>query len=134
MNRPSLSKRLGMVPPYLFAELDQLKQAAIAKGIDVIDSSIGDPIDPTPTEICDELNRAARVLDNQRYPSYSGCLALRQACAEWYRRLYKVELDPNSEIVTLIGAKEGVQHLSWAVLDEGRRATGAGRHVAAGGR
>src|SRR5262245_8909399 len=104
------AQRIRELPPYLFARIDELKQAQIQKEADIIDLGIGDPDMPTPPHIVDALDRAAREPGNHRYPSYQGMLEFRRAAASYYRTRWSVELDPESEVVALIGSKEGIAH------------------------
>ena len=114
-----VSKRIKKLPPYLFAEIDRLKEEVISKGVDVIDLGVGDPDIPTPHEIVEEAKRAIEDPRNHKYPSYVGMIEFRQAVAGWYRRRFSVELDPESEVVSLIGSKEGIAHLPLAYVDQG---------------
>jgi len=113
------SQRLQQLPPYLFAELDRLKEEAMDKGIDVIDLGVGDPDIPTPAHIVEKLKNAAENPANHRYPSYVGMLSFRQAVAEWYEKRFKVKLDAKKEILSLIGSKEGIAHLPLAFINPG---------------
>lgn len=113
--------RLGKVPPYLFMTLRNKINSAKAAGIDVISLAIGDPVDPTPETVVEALARAARDKANHRYPTDEewGMLAFREAVARWYDRRYSVRLDPKSEIITLIGSKEGCHHFALGVINPG---------------
>ncbi|MGC1403067.1 MAG: LL-diaminopimelate aminotransferase [Thermodesulfobacteriota bacterium] len=111
--------RLKQLPPYLFMEIDRLKAEVQAKGMDIIDLGVGDPDLPTPDHILKRLTRAALDPRNHRYPSYSGMNDFRKAVASWYRRRFGVALDPEKEVVTLIGSKEGIAHFPLAFLDSG---------------
>ncbi len=113
------ARRIKELPPYLFAELDRLKEEQIKKGVKVIDLGVGDPDIPTPGNIIAELQKAAEKKENHRYPSYIGMLKFREAAAKWYEKRFGVELDPASEVITLIGSKEGIAHLPWAFIDTG---------------
>ena len=113
------AQRIQSLPPYLFARIDEKIANAKAKGVDVISLGIGDPDRPTPDNIIDELVKAARNPRNHRYPSYIGLLEFRQAVAEWYKRRSNIILDPKKEVVTLIGSKEGIAHISLCYLNEG---------------
>jgi LL-diaminopimelate aminotransferase len=113
------AQRIQSLPPYLFARIDEKIAAAKAKGVDVISLGIGDPDLPTPDHIIDELVRAARNPANHRYPSYVGMPEFRQAVAEWYKRRSNISLDPNKEVVTLIGSKEGIAHIAFCYLNPG---------------
>jgi LL-diaminopimelate aminotransferase len=115
----ALSKRLSLLPPYLFVEIDRKKREALAKGVDLINLGIGDPDIPTPQVIIDALNVAAEKPVNHRYPETEGLPAFRQACAAWYQHRFGVTLDSDKEVLTLIGAKEGIGHLPLALLEPG---------------
>ncbi len=114
-----MAERLKKLPPYLFAELDRMKEEAISRGVDIISLGIGDPDIPTPVAVVERLAEAARDEKNHQYPSYEGMLEFRKAVAGWYRRRFGVELDPETEVLTLIGSKEGIGHLPLALLDPG---------------
>ncbi|MER3447587.1 MAG: LL-diaminopimelate aminotransferase [Candidatus Dadabacteria bacterium] len=113
------AKRIETLPPYLFAEIDAKKQEMRAKGVDLIDLGIGDPDIPTPRNIIDALKQAAEDPTNHRYPSYEGMPAFREAAAKWYKERFGVEVDYRSEVVTLIGSKEGIAHAPLAFIDPG---------------
>ena len=114
-----IATRIKMFPSYLFAAIDKMKQAAIARGVDIINLGIGDPDLPTPTAIIESLAQAAKDPKHHQYPSYEGMLAFREAVAEWYSRRFKVVLDPADEVLTLIGSKEGIGHIHLAFVDPG---------------
>ena len=113
------SERLSRLPPYLFAKLDKTKKAAVERGIDIINLGIGDPDMPTPAPIIEKLREAAGMPENHRYPSYEGLPSMREAAAEWYKKRFNVDLDPGSEVLTLIGSKEGIGHLPLAFINPG---------------
>ncbi|WP_221040553.1 LL-diaminopimelate aminotransferase [Gelria sp. Kuro-4] len=113
------AKRIAAIPPYLFAEIDKLKAAARARGVDVIDLGIGDPDKPTPEHVVEALAAAARDPATHRYPPYEGLSELKQAIARWYDERYGVKLDPENEVLVLIGSKEGIAHVFWAFVDPG---------------
>ena len=113
------ARRIEELPPYLFAEIDKKKNEMIAKGVDVIDLGVGDPDIPTPGHIIDALKKASEDPSNHTYPSYIGMMEFREAAANWYKKRFNVDLDPGSEIVTLIGSKEGIAHAPLAFLDPG---------------
>ncbi len=113
------AKRIADLPPYLFAEIDAKKTEMRAKGMDIIDLGVGDPDIPTPKHIVEALKRAAEDPQNHRYPSYEGMLSFRTAVADWYKERFGVELDPKTEVVALIGSKEGIAHTPLAFLDPG---------------
>ncbi len=114
-----LSQRLRNLPPYHFAEYGRKIAAKRAAGVDVISLSMGDPDLPTPPEVLDALTESARDQVNQRYPEYSGMPILREAVAAWFAHRFGVTLDPEREVLPLIGSKEGLAHLPLAVMDEG---------------
>ena len=113
------AKRIQALPPYLFAEIDRKKRAALAKGVDLIDLGIGDPDIPTPGRIIERLAETATKPANHRYPSSSGMMEFRQAVADWYGKRFGVTLDPATEVVSLIGSKEGVANMAVAYVDPG---------------
>ncbi|MCL4533735.1 MAG: LL-diaminopimelate aminotransferase [Bacteroidetes bacterium] len=115
----TLSKRLSLLPPYLFVEIDRKKREAQARGVDLINLGIGDPDIPTPPSIVEALKVAAEKPVNHRYPETEGLPAFRQACARWYRNRFGVILDSDKEVLTLIGAKEGIGHLPLALIEPG---------------
>ncbi|MGE5300864.1 MAG: LL-diaminopimelate aminotransferase, partial [Acidobacteriota bacterium] len=114
-----MASRVKNLPPYLFASIDKMKQEARARGVDVIDMSIGDPDLPTPSHIVDAMKRAVEKPEHHRYPSYEGMLSFRQAVADWYRRRFGASLDPKTEVLSLIGSKEGIGHLPLAFVEPG---------------
>ncbi|MGG0644585.1 LL-diaminopimelate aminotransferase [Sporosarcina gallistercoris] len=113
------SDRLGQIPPYLFAEINKKKAALIEKGVDVIDLGIGDPDLPTPPHIVGKLVEEMQNPANFKYPNFIGCLEYRQAIADFYLRHYGVDLDPETEVLALIGSKEGIAHLIPTLIDPG---------------
>lgn len=113
------AKRLGLIPPYLFAEIDRKVQEKKRAGIDVISLGIGDPDLPTPDRIVSVLQEAATDPSNHRYPSYFGLAELREAIASWYRDRASVQLDPTTEILPTLGSKDGISHVPLALVDPG---------------
>ncbi|HOJ68622.1 MAG TPA: LL-diaminopimelate aminotransferase [Candidatus Hydrogenedentes bacterium] len=113
--------RLNKIPPYLFMTLRDKIRTAREQGIDVISLAIGDPVEPTPPEVVTALCEAAHDPANHRYPTDEewGMRPFREAVARWYARRYGVELNPASEIVALIGSKEGCHHFALAVVNPG---------------
>ncbi len=111
--------RLKRVPPYLFVEIDRLKQEKLKEGKDVIDLGIGDPDLPTPKEIVECVQKALEEPSYHRYPSSSGSLFFRQACVNYLKRRFGVEFDPETEVVALIGSKEGIAHFPLAFVNPG---------------
>ena len=114
-----LSERLSKLPKYLFAEIDEMKRKKIEEGVDVIDFGVGDPDIPTPKHIVDAMKKAVEKPENHRYPTYEGLLEFREAVAEFYMRRKGVKLDPESEVIALIGSKEGIAHLPLAYVNDG---------------
>lgn len=119
MSNFKLADRLAMLPPYLFAAIDKAKAEVAAQGMDIISLGIGDPDLPTPDFIIEALHEAAKKPVNHQYPSYIGMLAFRQAVADWYKERFNVDLNPNTEIVSLIGSKEGIAHFPLAFINPG---------------
>ncbi|NVM57477.1 MAG: LL-diaminopimelate aminotransferase [Desulfobacterales bacterium] len=111
------AERLKRLPPYLFKEIDRQKEEVRAKGIDMIDLGVGDPDLPTPSHIIETMKQAAADPANHRYPSYSGMADFNSAVARWYKHRFNVDLDANSEVVTLIGSKEGIAHIPLAFIN-----------------
>jgi LL-diaminopimelate aminotransferase len=107
------------LPPYLFARIDEMKEEKLRQGVDVIDLGVGDPDLPTPPHIVEALCTAARDPANHHYPSYAGMLAYREAVAEWYQGRFGVDLDPEKEVLALIGSKEGIAHIAEAFVNPG---------------
>jgi LL-diaminopimelate aminotransferase len=103
----------------MFAELDRKIEAKRAEGVDVISLGVGDPDQPTPAHVVEALREAAGDPATHQYPSYWGLPALREAIARWYGTRFGVELDPDTEVLPLIGSKEGIAHLAWAFVDPG---------------
>jgi LL-diaminopimelate aminotransferase len=114
-----VATRIKTLPPYLFAAIDKMKQAAIARGVDIINLGIGDPDLPTPAPIIESLAQAAKNPKHHQYPSYEGMLSFRKAVADWYQRRFGVKLDAADEVLTLIGSKEGIGHIHLAFIDPG---------------
>jgi len=112
-------RRITNLPPYVFTIIDGLKVAARRAGEDVIDLGFGNPDLPSPPTAVDKLCEAVRNPRNHRYSASRGIPKLRQAVAELYRRRFGVELDPETEAITTIGAKEGFSHLMWVLLQPG---------------
>jgi LL-diaminopimelate aminotransferase len=109
--------RLRQIPPYLFKEIDEKKEMVRARGVDIIDLGVGDPDLPTPSFIIERLKQAVMDPGTHRYPLYSGMHLFREAVARWYQRRFGVELDPETEVLTLIGSKEGLAHLPLGIND-----------------
>ncbi len=113
-----ISEKLKNLPPYLFAEIDIAKRRAIAAGEDIIDLGVGDPDLPTPKFVVDEMKEALEDVSTHQYPSGAGLSNFRQSVAKWYKKRFKVDLNPNNEILPLIGSKEGVAHLPLAFINK----------------
>jgi len=113
------AKRIDQIPPYLFAEIDKKKQEMRKKGVDLIDLGIGDPDLPTPKLIIERLKTAAENPRNHRYPPYEGMIEFRTAVARWYEKRFGVHLDPQTEVLSLIGSKEGIAHIPLAFVNPG---------------
>jgi LL-diaminopimelate aminotransferase len=112
-----ISQRIKDLPPYLFAEITKKIAEKKAKGENIVDFGIGDPDIPTPTHIIDKLCQAAKDPANHRYPESEGLPELRRAIASWYKRRFDVELDPDKEVLPLIGSKEGIFHIAFCFID-----------------
>ena len=113
------AKRLDAVPPYLFAELERKIEEREKAGIDVISLGIGDPDLPTPEAVVEALARAARNPNTHQYPSNRGTDEFRETVAGYYRERFGVDIDPESEVIPVLGGKEGVAHIALATLDPG---------------
>jgi len=113
------AERLQKLPPYLFQELDRLRDQVRARGVDIIDLGVGDPDQPTPPHIIEALNAAAQDPRTHKYPAYSGLSRFREVAADWYKRRFDVDLTPNQEVITLIGSKEGLAHFPLAFVNPG---------------
>jgi LL-diaminopimelate aminotransferase len=114
-----ISERLKKVPPYLFVELDRLKNEKINQGVDVIDLGIGDPDIPTPSEIVEVAKKALEKKEYHRYPSNLGSLFFRKAVADYMKKRFGVIFDPEKEILALIGSKEGIAHFPIGFVNPG---------------
>lgn len=113
------ARRIDDLPPYLFASLDRKVSEARARGVDVISFGVGDPDRPTPAHIVEAAARAVGDPSTHRYPSYYGMPELREAIAAYYERRFAVKLDPSTQVLPLIGSKEGIAHLPVAFVDSG---------------
>jgi LL-diaminopimelate aminotransferase len=114
-----LSKRLESLPPYLFAQIDAAKRKARQEGKNIIDLGVGDPDIPTPSFVIEKLYEAAKDARNHRYALDQGMPELRQAIADWYKTRFGVDLDPEKEVLPLIGSKEGIAHIPFVFLNKG---------------
>ncbi|TFH05433.1 MAG: LL-diaminopimelate aminotransferase, partial [Methanosarcina sp.] len=113
------SDRINALPPYLFAAIDEAKDEMIAKGVDVIDLGVGDPDLPTHPHIVEALREAVLDPNTHQYPSYAGMPQFRKAAAEWCLKYKGIELDPATEVLSLIGSKEAVAHIPLAFVNPG---------------
>ncbi len=113
------SDRLKQLPPYLFKEIDEKKEEVRARGVDIIDLGVGDPDLDTPAHIVKTLQEAATDPKNQKYPSYSGKAEFNEAVARFYKKRFDVDLDYKSQVITLIGSKEGIAHIPLAFINPG---------------
>jgi LL-diaminopimelate aminotransferase len=113
------SQRIANLPPYLFVQISKKIAAKKAKGEEVVSFGIGDPDIPTPPHIIEELCKTAHDPANHRYPESEGLPELRKAIAFWYQKRFGVVLDPDREVLPLIGAKEGIAHIALCLIDPG---------------
>lgn len=113
------ANRIEQLPPYLFVEISKKINQKRAEGIDVVTFAIGDPDIPTPSNVLEKLWESAQYPPNHRYPESEGLPELRQAIADWYQRRFQVALDPATEVLPLIGAKEGIGHAALCFIDPG---------------
>jgi LL-diaminopimelate aminotransferase len=119
LNWINRAQRLNVLPPYVFARLDELKARAREQGLDLIDLGMGNPDGAAPQPVIDAAIAALQDPLNHGYPPFEGTASFRQAITNWYKRCYSVELNPNSEALPLIGSKEGLGHLAMAYIDPG---------------
>jgi LL-diaminopimelate aminotransferase len=113
------ASRLDQVPPYLFAEIERKIDAMRAEGTDVISLGIGDPDLPTPPAVIEALQRAAAAPETHHYPSNRGIGVFREAVSSFYGDRFGVRIDPETEVIPVLGGKEGVAHVALACLDPG---------------
>lgn len=113
------AQRIEQIPPYLFAQIDKKKEEMKQKGMDLIDLGIGDPDLPTPEPIIERMKRALEDPRNHHYPSYEGMIEFRTAAARWFEKRFGVRFDPKTEVLTLIGSKEGIAHIPLAFVNPG---------------
>jgi LL-diaminopimelate aminotransferase len=113
------AQRLDRVPPYLFAEIERRIEAMRADGVDVISLGIGDPDLPTPPAVVEALRRAVEQPQTHQYPSNRGLAAFREAVAGFYAHRFGVGIDPETEVIPVLGGKEAVAHVALACLDPG---------------
>jgi LL-diaminopimelate aminotransferase len=114
-----VSQRLKSIPPYVFAEIDKKRQAAVARGVDVINLGIGDPDQPTFKHIVDAMHKALDNDANHHYPPFGGMKEYKEAAAAWVKKRFGVVVDPSTEVTSLIGSKEGLHNTIMAFVDAG---------------
>src|SRR6195952_525378 len=114
-----VSSRISRLPPYLFARINKMKYDKRVAGVDIIDLGMGNPTDPTPKVVVDKLSEAATDPRNHRYSVSNGIASLRKEVSKKYKQNYGVELDPETEVISTIGSKEGFSHLCLALLGPG---------------
>ena len=113
------ANRISNVPPYLFAEIDKKRSELISRGVNVIDLGVGDPDLPIPKRILKKFHKAVNDPRTHNYPPYEGIKEFREAVAKWYKKRFNVDLDPEKEVLSLIGSKEGIAHIFLAFVDQG---------------
>ncbi|HEX5368360.1 MAG TPA: LL-diaminopimelate aminotransferase [Dehalococcoidia bacterium] len=114
-----LSKRIEKLPPYFFTEISRKIAEKRAAGVDIVSFAIGDPDIPTPKHIMDALHKAADEPANHRYPESDSLPELRRAVSGWYKRRFGLDLDPDKEVLPLIGSKEGIANIAYCLIDPG---------------
>jgi len=113
------SERIKKLPPYLFVEIDRKKKAAAERGVDIISLGVGDPDTPTPKHIVEAMKKAVAKPEHHHYPFGAGIMKFRQAVSDWYKDRFNVDLNPENEIHSLIGSKEGIGHIHLAFINPG---------------
>lgn len=116
------SEKLQALPPYIFSEINAIKAAAVKQGKSLLSLGIGDPDKPTPKEIIAKIQETATIGKNHMYSPYEGSLEFRQAVAKWFERRFGVSVNPEKEVLALIGSKEGIAHFPVGFLNPGERA------------
>lgn len=119
LQRPQMieAQRLSHLPPYLFVEIDRRKRQALQEGKDVIDFGIGDPDQPTPDLIVDRLAETIRDPASHHYGSSAGSIDFRKTVSAYFHNRFNIDLDPQTEVASLIGTKEGIAHLPLAIIN-----------------
>ncbi|MDD5613482.1 MAG: LL-diaminopimelate aminotransferase [Candidatus Omnitrophica bacterium] len=117
LHKTYASERIKALPPYLFVEIDRIKKRLLKEGRDIIDLGIGDPDLATPDAVISELYSSARKPENHQYPLDLGLSVFRTRIAEWFKMRFNVELNSDTEIIPLLGSKEGIAHFPLAVID-----------------
>src|SRR5690554_7951839 len=105
------SKKLRNTPPYLFVEIERKYEEAVREGIDIINMAIGDPDIPTPSFIIEKFNKFVWNPEFHRYPHYDGCFEFREEVSGYIKNRFNVDVSSEDEVVTLLGAKEGIAHI-----------------------
>jgi len=113
------AKRTESLPPYLFAEIDKKKQAAIERGVDIISFGIGDPDQPTFPHIVEAMSKAVHDTTTHNYPPYQGTKEFRQATVNWFEKRFGQKFDADKECLSLIGSKEAIHNMIFATIDQG---------------
>ena len=113
------SKKIDKIPPYLFVEMDRKVDEARAKGIDIISLGVGDPDTPTLPHIVKAMHEAIDDTSTHNYPPYQGTKEFRQACCDWMKNRFNADINPENEVITLIGSKEGIANIFLGFIDEG---------------
>ena len=121
MAKYTQAERLQKLPPYLFVMLEELAAQKKAEGVKMIDFGIGDPDLPCPNEVLDAMDQAARVNENQKYSSSKGERDLRIAVAEYYKKRFNVNVDPDKNVCITIGSKEGIYNIAQAFVNDGQK-------------
>lgn len=114
-----VSRRLKSIPPYVFAEIDKKRQAAVARGVDVINLGIGDPDQPTPAHIVEAMREAVLNPVNHHYPPFGGTKEYKAAAADWCHKRFGFTVNPDTEVTSLIGGKEGLHNTIMSFIDAG---------------
>ena len=114
-----IAKRLEKIPPYLFVEISKKIAQKKSQGIEIINFGIGDPDLPTPTPVINELQKTSLINANHRYPETDGLPEFRQSIQKWYKNRFNLSFNPDTEILPLIGAKEGIGHTAFCFIDNG---------------
>ncbi len=112
------ARRILDLPPYVFKRIDDKKRELASAGYSLLNFGIGDPDLRTPDFVIEAMDRAMRDTANQKYPAYDGCVQFREAVSRYMLDRFGVDLDPKSEVMALIGSKEGLAHFAWAFIDE----------------
>ncbi|MBE7105787.1 aminotransferase class I/II-fold pyridoxal phosphate-dependent enzyme [Bacillus cereus] len=114
-----ISNRVSNLPSYLFAHLENMKQKRVKEGYPVIDLSVGDPSFPTQSHIVEKMKEVLSEYETHRYPPFRGIDQLKITISEWYKRRFGVDIDPEKEVLILVGSKEGLSHISLSYIDPG---------------